>query len=105
MNVVSKHERLQAKELLRRGVPVDVDAQPRLEPAAAAVAARPDADVANDLVVPAQVGRIVGVREEVFPERCPVPTIDPQLDVVHDGVVEEGRRLVRQWLCLDRDRA
>ena len=50
LRVVPQDDRLQAEELLIGRVVIEVDAQARLDAAAAAGAARADADVADGLV-------------------------------------------------------
>ena len=57
LGVVAQHERLQAEELLVARVAIEIDAQAGLDAAAAAGAARADADVANGLVAPREVAR------------------------------------------------
>ena len=101
LRVVAQDDRLQPEELLIRRVVVEVDAQSRLDAAAAARAARPDADVPDRLVGPLEIARVHRVIEIVDLQRLPVLRVDRQPDVVEDGVVEErigrvrvdGRRL------------
>src|SRR5262249_5734408 len=98
---IAQDERLQAEELLRRRVPVEVDAQSRLGSAAAPRAAGADPDVADRRAVPLHVAGIVRVVEEVVAERLPVLRVDRQVDGLDDVIVEEriGRR--RRGLCAE----
>ncbi len=76
---VVEHERLQAEKSLRRGVAVEVDAQPGFVRAARAAAARADADVTNGLAIQRQIGRVVGVGLEFGPQLRPVGRMQEQI--------------------------
>ncbi len=85
LRVVSQHERLQAEEILARRVAIEVDAQSRLHAAAAAGAARPDADVAQRLIAPPEVGRVVRVVQVVVFQRLPVLGVHGQANLLQNA--------------------
>ena len=89
-DVVAQHERLESGKFPIGRIAIEVDAQSGLEIAAARIATRTDADVADRLCPPAKVARVVLVRQEVVFERLPVFGVDLEADVVENGVVEEG---------------
>jgi hypothetical protein len=96
---VIEHERLQAQKLLATGVAIEVHAQARLGGAARAEPARADADVADGVAVPGQVGRVIGVLLKAGLELGPVRRVQPQLDPLDDLRVEQvvgGLRRRRQ---------
>ena len=77
---VVEHQRLQPEEFLAGRVPIEIDLQARLVGVARAAAARADADVADGLAVPDQIGRVIGVGEEVFLELRPVRGVQFEVD-------------------------
>ena len=63
-------------------VAVEIDTQSRLDRAAAAQTTRADADVAHRDAPPTQVGRVVGVVEEVVLQVLPVGRMEHETNVV-----------------------
>ena len=90
--LIAKDDRLQPEKLLIRGPAVEVDAKTRLDAAAAAGAARADADSLQRLVAPREIDGIVIVEEKVDVQRLQVAFVDRETDVVKDRVVEEDVR-------------
>jgi len=68
---------------------VKIDAHARLHAVPAAVAARPDADIANHPVAPPEVAAEVDVLAVVIPQRLPVALAHVQPDLVEHCVIEE----------------
>jgi hypothetical protein len=100
LRLVAQDERLQAEKRLARRVAIEVDAQAGLHAAAAAGAARADADVAHRLAVPLEVARVVRVVQIVVLQRLPVARVDREIDGLHLAVVEERIGRGRGRLCL-----
>ena len=73
-------------------VTVEINAQAGLDGAAAGIAAGPDADVPDDLIAPAEVGRVIRIQQVVVLQRLPVPRVDDEIDFVEDGIGKERVR-------------
>ena len=105
LRLIAEDDRLQAEKLLVRGVAVEVDPETGLDAAAAAGAARADADSRHRLVAPREIDRIVLVAEKVDVQRLQVTAVDRETNIVEDRVVEEAvRGIDRRRLRDDRVR-
>ena len=91
---VVEHERPQPDETLTGRVPIEVDAQPRLDGIRASGPAGTDRGIANPGVPPEQVDGVVRVVHVALAQLREVPRVHEQPDLVQRGRVEEiGGRL------------
>jgi hypothetical protein len=79
---VIEHQRFQAEKTAAAGIAIEVETQAGLVGAARAAAARPDADVADGLPVPREVGRVIGVGLEFRLQFGPVGGVDEQVNAL-----------------------